>query len=175
MEVGTATLNLLLQPTLASGRLSATFRPLMSALRQLSKVALPIVISLTPALSPAGEAWVTSITTSSNWAVFPCKNYLVTNVCGTDKDYADSGALPPIVSVGDTITYSDKEGKRKQFVIRHIRLFVFEKDVDFTSAGKRYTARKGETTCSLYDVTSRAATRDTEYPSKIVINGCRSR
>lgn len=147
----------------------------MRASRKLTSGVFSILVASVPSLGLAAETWVPSITTSPSWAVFPCKSYLVTNVCGTDKDYGDPGTLPPVVSVGDTLTYSDKEGKRKQFVVRHIRLFVFEKDVDFTSGGKRYTAKKGETTCSLYDATSRASTRDTEYPSKIVINGCQSR
>ncbi len=80
---------------------------------------------------------------------------------------------PPVVSVGDTVSYSDKEGNRKQFVVRHINFFVFEKDVDFQSGRKRFTAKKGDTSCMLYDATSRADTRDTEYPSKIVIKDCR--
>ena len=137
------------------------------------KSLVPILLALVPSLGFSQEAWVTSISTSSKWAVFPCKDYWVTNVCGTDKDYADPGTLPPVVSVGDTISYSDKEGRRKQFVVRHINYFVFEKDLDFKSGGKRFTAKKGETTCSVYDVKTRAATRDTEYPSKIVINDCR--
>lgn len=132
-----------------------------------------ILLALVPSIGLSEEAWVNSIGTSSRWAAFPCKDYWVTNVCGTDKDYSDSGSLPPVVSVGDTITYSDKDGKRKQFVVRHINFFVFEKDVDFNSGGKRLTAKKGETSCMLYDATSRAATRDTEYPSKIVIKDCR--
>lgn len=138
------------------------------------RVLLPVFLALVPSLGSSEETWVASISTSSKWAVFPCKDYWVTNVCGTDKDYADPGSLPPVVSVGDTITYSDKEGKRKHFVVRHIRFFIFDKDVDFKSAGKRFTARKGETTCSLYDARSRSATRDTKYPSKIVINDCRA-
>jgi hypothetical protein len=132
-----------------------------------------ILLALVPSIGLSEEGWVTSIGTSSRWAAFPCKDYWVTNVCGTDKDYSDSGSLPPVVSVGDTITYSDKDGKRKQFVVRHINFFVFEKDVDFNSGGKRLTAKKGETSCMLYDATSRVATRDTEYPSKIVIKDCR--
>jgi hypothetical protein len=131
------------------------------------------LIALAPSLGLSDEAWVTSISTSSQWAVFPCKSYLVTHACGTDKDYADPGSLPPVVSLGDTITYSDKDGKRKQFVVRHINFYVFEEDIDFKSGGKRLTAKKGETSCMLYDATSRAATRDTEYPSKIVVKDCR--
>ena len=133
-----------------------------------------ILLALVPSLGLSEETWVASISTSSKWAVFPCKDYWITNVCGTDKDYTDPGSLPPIVSVGDAITYSDKDGKRKRFLVRHIRFFVFDKDVDFKYGGNRFTAKKGETTCTLYDVKSRAATRDTEYPSTIVINDCRA-
>lgn len=122
----------------------------------------------------AGESWVASISTSREWAVFPCKNYLITNVCGTDKDYSDPGSLPPTISVGDTITYTNKDGERKQFAVRHISFFVYDKDVDFTYGGQRLTVKKGDTTCSLYDAKSRSATRDTEYLSKIVIKGCRA-
>lgn len=132
-----------------------------------------ILFALVPNIGFSEESWVASIGTSSQWASFPCKDYWVTNVCGTDKDYSDSGSLPPIVSVGDTITYSGKDGNRKRFVIRHINFFVFGKDVDFNSGGKRLTAKKGETSCILYDAMSREETRDTKYPSKIVIKDCR--
>ena len=132
-----------------------------------------ILLALVPSFGLAEEAWVTSISTSSKWAVFPCKDYWVTNVCGRDKDYADPGSLPPVVSVGDTISYSDKEGKRKQFVVRHINIFTYEQNVDFKDGGKQFSAKKGETTCYLYDAMSRAATFYTEYPSKIVIIDCR--
>lgn len=121
----------------------------------------------------AGEQWVDSIHTSPNWAVFRCTDYWITNVCGTAKDYSDPGALPPVLSVGDTIGYTAKGGKTKQFVVRHIKFFVYDEDVDFTYGGERLTAKKGDTTCRLYDARSRSATRDTEYPSKIVVKGCR--
>ena len=132
-----------------------------------------ILLALVPSIGLSEEAWVTSIGTSSKWAAFACKDYWVTKVCRTDKDYSNPGSLPSIVSVGDTISYSDIDDKRKQFVVRYINFFVFEKDVDSNSGGKRLTARKGETSCMLYDAMSRAATRDTEYPSKIVIKDCR--
>lgn len=137
------------------------------------KYLLLIFFALVPSVGFSEEAWVASIGTSSRWASFPCKDYLVTNVCGIDKDYSDGGSLPPIVSVGDAITYADKDGKRKQFVVRHINYFVFEKDVDFSSGGNRLTAKKGETSCMLYDAMNREGTRDTKYPSKIVIKDCR--
>jgi hypothetical protein len=121
----------------------------------------------------ASDQWVTSIQSSNEWAVFPCKDYIITNVCGTDKGYNDPGTLPPVISVGDTISYQDKDGKHKQFVVHHIRYYVYDNDVDFKYAGKQLTAKKGETSCNLYDVKNRASTRDSEYPSKIVIKGCR--
>ncbi len=120
----------------------------------------------------AGESWVSSIRTSPQWAVFPCKDYWITNVCGTDKDYTDPGALPSVVSVGDTITYADKSGGQQQFVVRHISYFVFGKDVEFTYGGERLTSKKGDTTCTLYDVKTRSATRETNYPSKVVVKDC---
>jgi len=124
-------------------------------------------------LALAEERWVHSIESSRDWAVFPCKNYLITNVCSTDKNYSDPGYLPPVISVGDTISYNSKRGERKEFIVRHIGFFVYDKDVDFTYGGQRLTARKGDTTCYLYDARTRTGTRDTEYPSKIVVRGCR--
>jgi len=137
---------------------------------------LLLLVSLNLGAAPvlAEERWVTPIQTFQEWAVFPCKNYLITNVCGTDKDYSDPGSLPLIISVGDTISYTTKRGERKEFVVRHISFFVYDKDVDFTYGGRRLTAKKGDTTCSLYDARTRSATRDTEYPSKIVVKGCRA-
>jgi hypothetical protein len=121
----------------------------------------------------AEDQWVTSIQSSNEWAVFPCTDYIIANVCGTDKDYSDPGTLPPVISVGDTISYQDKDGKSKQFVVRHIQYYVYDKDVDFKYAGKRLTAKKGDTSCYLFDVRSRASTRSSEYPSKVVIKNCR--
>lgn len=119
------------------------------------------------------EQWVSSIGSSSEWAVFPCSDWLVTKVCGTDKDYSDLGTLPPVISVGDTLTYADKKGSRKQFTVRHISFFVYDKDVDFTYGGQRLTAKRGDTICKLYDARSRADTDESEYPSKVVIKECR--
>lgn len=113
----------------------------------------------------AEERWVTSIRTSREWAVFPCKDYWVTNVCTTDKDYADPGSLPALISVGDTVTYTDKRGNQKQFIVRHIKFFVYE-----TNLGTR---QRGDTTCSLFDAKTRSATRDSEYPSRLVVKDCR--
>jgi len=122
----------------------------------------------------AEEQWLTSIHTSQEWAVFPCKNYLVTNVCATDKDYSDPGSLPPIISVGDTVSYTDKNNKQKQFVVRHISFFVYGKDVDSTYGGQRLTAKKGETSCDLFDAETQSAPRRTDFLSKIVVRGCRA-
>lgn len=122
----------------------------------------------------AEERWVRSIATSQEWAAFPCRDYLITKVCGIEKDYSDPGSLPSIVSVGDTITYSNKKGERKEFVVRHISFFVFDKDVNTTYGGQHLRARKGDTSCFLYDTATRAATRDSEYPSKVIVKGCRA-
>ncbi len=128
---------------------------------------------LVPAAGLAEEYWVNLIGTSSQWAVFPCTDWVITSVCGSDKDYSDAGTLPSVISVGDTVAYVDKKGKGKQFAVRHIRFFVYDKDVDYTYGGQRLTARKGDTSCSLYDVRSRADTDSSKYPSKIVIKQCR--
>jgi hypothetical protein len=121
----------------------------------------------------AEDAWVSSVRTSSEWAAFPCSDYWITNVCWTEKDFGDAGSLPAIVSVGDTITYDGKDGTPKQFTVRQIDFYRFEKDVDTTYGGTHLTAKKGDTTCSLFDARDRESTRDTNYPSKIVIKHCR--
>lgn len=146
----------------------------MSGLRGLGLLTLLGVWSIGLAPASASERWVSSIATSQEWAAFPCWDYLVTKLCAIDKDYSEPGSLPPTISVGDTITYSNRKGERKEFVVRHISFFVFDKDVDTTYSGQRLRARKGDTSCFLYDATTRAATRDTEYPSKIIVKGCRA-
>jgi hypothetical protein len=128
-------------------------------------------VTVAPVLG--SEQWVTSISTSHEWAVFQCKDRWITTVCGTDKDYLDPGALPSVISVGDTIGYTDRQNELKQFVVRQISFFVYEKDVDFTYGSKRLTARKGDTTCTLYEVKNRADTAATKYPPRIVVRQCR--
>jgi hypothetical protein len=124
--------------------------------------------------APTGEErWVTSIHSSPEWSVFPCKNSLMTTVCGKDKDYDDPGLLPPIISVGDRISYTNSSGEHKEFVVRHISILTYDKDVDYTFDGRRFIARKGDSTCILYDAKSRSATLDTRNPSKVVVRGCR--
>ncbi len=136
--------------------------------------ALLIALYIAPTRASDETTWVTSIVTTSQWAVFLCKDYWITNVCGTDKDYSDAGSLPSTVSVGDTVTYVDKDNTQKKFILRQISFFEFDKDVDFSYGGKRQTAKKGDTLCALYDAKDRSATRDTEYPSKIVVKNCRT-
>lgn len=120
----------------------------------------------------AQEFWVNSIITSDEWKAFPCEDYYITNVCWTSKDFNDPGYLPKIISIGDTIRYTDKEGKERTFIVRHIEIYVFEKDVETTLSGKKYTAKKGDTQCTLYDVRSRRKTHDSYSPSRIIINNC---
>ena len=134
-------------------------------------IALSILLAhVLPSL--AAEQWVSSIRTSNQWAVFPCTDYWITNVCGTDKAYSDPGTLPPVISVGDTVTYKNAKGESKFFTVRNIQFFAYEEDVDFKYGGQRLTARKGDTSCSLFDVSDRSQTRASQYPSKIVIKGC---
>ncbi len=130
------------------------------------------MLSLGPELVLAEDQWVTSIQSSQEWAVFPCKNYLITNVCGTDKDYSDPGSLPATISVGDTITYTNKDGKKKTFLVRYISFFVYDRDINTQFAGERLTARKGDTSCFLFDVASRSDASPSRYSSKIAIKGC---
>ena len=118
----------------------------------------------------AGEAWVNAIQTSSLWSAFPCKDYWITVVCGITKDFSDPGMLPPIIKVGDTIQFTDKEGKVHDFEVKAINIFVYEKDIDTTWGGQRLIAKKGETSCFLYD--SEKAFESQDYLSKIVIKGC---
>jgi len=136
---------------------------------------LLIAFSVASTCAPAKEEWVTSIVTSSQWAVFPCKNYWITTICGIDKDYSDAGFLPSPVSVGDTVTYIGKNGRRKQFVVRHISYFIYDKDRDLNAGGHPVITKRGETSCILYDVTNWSATLGSEYPSTIVIKNCRVR
>ena len=136
-------------------------------------LAMLAVLSAGMTAVSAEERWVSSIATSQEWAAFPCRSYLVTKLCAIEKDYSDPGLLPPTISVGDTVKYTNKKGEHKEFVVRHISFFVFDKDNDTTYGGQRLRAKKGDTSCFLYDAASRAATRDTEYPSKIIVKGCR--
>ena len=119
------------------------------------------------------QTWVESIQTSDRWSSFPCEHYLVTDVCGVDKDFDDPGSLPSTISVGDVVSYSNAEGEAKEFTVRHISYFRHEKDVDSTYGGERLTAKKGDTSCFLYDAATRSATRPNEYPSKLIVKGCR--
>lgn len=131
-----------------------------------------IIYMISPTFSAvqAGEAWVNAIRSSSVWASFPCKDYLITVACGTAKDYSDPGNLPPIIKVGDTIKYTDKDGERRTFHVKAINFFIFDRDVDTAYGGQRLKARKGETTCSLYETTK--VFRSPDYLSKIVVKGC---
>ena len=129
-----------------------------------------LLISSAPSVVHAGEVWVNAIRTSSVWAVFPCKDYLVTVACSTAKDYSDPGNLPPIIKISDKVRFTDKDGKNHDFEVEAINFFVYEKDVDTTWGGQKLTAKKGETSCSLYD--SKKAFKSPDYLSMIVIKGC---
>jgi hypothetical protein len=73
----------------------------------------------------------------------------IANSCWTDEDYSDPGSLPSTVSVGDTVTYIDKDNVQNQFVVRHIEFTEFDKDLNFSYGGKRYSAKRGETNSTI--------------------------
>lgn len=131
------------------------------------RIFIPVICVGFSSLAQADETWVTAIRTSPIWASYPCKDLLVTRVCRSAKNFTDAGTLPPVVRVGDAISYIDKEGTKRQFHVEAINFYTFEKDI-FDK--KVLLARKGETTCSLYDSTK--ALRSQDYLSKIVVKGC---
>jgi hypothetical protein len=123
-----------------------------------------------PQYAVAEEKWATTVRTTPQWSAFPCSDYWITVACGIVKDYKDPGSLPQVVRVGDTIQYPDRDGKTHEFAVKAIKFYRYDEDVDFTWGGERYTARKGETHCSLYD--SEKARRSEDYQSKLVVKGC---
>lgn len=128
-----------------------------------------IVAALMATTASAGERWVSAVTTTAVWGSFPCTDYWITNVCGTDKGYGDPGSLPSSVKVGDTLRYTNKKGQPVEFRVRSISFFVYDKDLDTTWGGQRLTAKKGDTNCFLYNIPARS---NTDYASKIAITGC---
>jgi hypothetical protein len=56
------------------------------------------------------------------------------------------------VSVGDTVTYIDKDNVQNQFVVRHIEFTEFDKDLNFSYGGKRYSAKRGETNSTIITI-----------------------
>jgi plastocyanin len=131
---------------------------------------LLISVGTAPLQASAAETWVSNVTSGREWAVFRCSNWLVTVACGTDKDYSDAGTLPASIAVGDTVAYTNKDGKPETFIVRRINYFVFDKDIDTKWGGQRIVTRKGDTSCFLYDTGSGS----TDYVSKVVIKGCRA-
>jgi hypothetical protein len=134
----------------------------------LAALTISVTLGATPAL--ARERWVPAIQTTQEWNAFPCTSYVITNVCSVDKEFDGPGSLPPTIRVGDTVRYTNKKGQAVEFRVRSISFFVYGKDLDSTWGGKRYTAKKGDTQCSLYDVSPRS---DLDYVSKITVKGCR--
>jgi hypothetical protein len=128
-----------------------------------------LTVVMAPIQALAEEAWVSSITAGREWAVFTCRDWLVTVACGTDKGYGDTGTLPANIAVGDTVGYTNKDGKPATFTVRRISYFVYDKDLDTVWGGQRIVTRKGDTSCFLYDTRSGS----TDHVSKIAIKGCR--
>ena len=145
----------------------------LAVVKRLVRCQLPLILGLllalvAPVQSQADEIWVTSIMTSDQWAYSHCTDYWITVACGMAKDYSDPGLLPRVVSVGDVVKFRDRTGKLIEYTVRHINFFVFDKDVN-TPWG---SAKKGDTTCTLYTVRFRADTSDSKYPSRLIVNGC---
>ena len=116
----------------------------------------------------ADEAWVSSIVSSDEWEYFPCTDYWITHVCGIVKDFSDPGKLPQVISVGDVVTFNEKNGKLVQYTVRHINFFVFDNDVNSPWG----SAKKGDTICTLFTVWFRTGTKDSNYPSRLIVKGC---
>jgi hypothetical protein len=129
---------------------------------------IALLVSIAALQASADETWVSSVTSGREWAVSRCRDWLVTVACGTDKAYSDAGTLPTSIAVGDTVTYTNRDGKPETFTVRRISYFVFDKDNDTVWGGQRIVTRKGDTSCFLYDTRSGS----TDYASKIAIKGC---
>jgi hypothetical protein len=123
------------------------------------------------------EHWVGAISVKDRlWSAQLCSDYLVTVACGGagSKGFDNKGQLPDVISVGDTITYSDINGKEFSFTVQNISLYTYSKDLDEVYQGVRYTAKKGETSCTLYDERSRSKIISSEgnYLSTIRVKNC---
>jgi len=123
------------------------------------------------------ERWVEAIQVKDrSWRAQLCSDYLVTSVCGGSgsKGFDDKGQLPPQILVGDKITYKDMDGKEITFTVRNISVYTYSEDLDKVYGGVRYTAKKGDTTCTLYEEHSRSKIVSSEgnYLSTIVVKNC---
>jgi hypothetical protein len=68
-----------------------------------------------------------------------------------------------------TIHYTNAKGQPVAFRVRSISFFVYDKNLDATWGGQRFTAKKGDTSCFIY---SSAARSNMDYASKITTRGC---
>ena len=123
------------------------------------------------------DRWVEAIQVKDRpWRAQLCSDYLVTSVCGGSgsKGFDDKGQLPPVIRVGDKITYKDMAGKDITFTVQNISLYTYSTDLDKVYGGVRYTAKKGDTSCTLYEEHSRSKIVSSEgaYLSTIVVKNC---
>lgn len=147
---------------------------------------IPIVgVLLVPVIRAAGpdagtgsdqEKWVDEIIVKDQpWRVQFCTDYWLTAACGgkSGKGFNDPGTLPPVVRTDDVIKYTDMEGKERTFTVRNISIFTHTKDIDTVYQGQRLTARKGDTSCTLYEEQShrKISGKDGSYLSTIVVKG----
>lgn len=123
------------------------------------------------------KRWVEAIQVKDgSWRAQLCSDYLVTSVCGGSgsKGFDDKGQLPPQIQVGDKITYKDMDGKEITFTVRNISVYTYSEDLDQVYGGVRLTAKKGDTTCTLYEEGTRSKIVSSEgnYFSTIVVKNC---
>jgi len=119
-----------------------------------------------------GESWISTISTSSMWAVLSCREHLLSRVCDVEKDFQDPGLLPLVVSIGDVLRYRNRRGEEVAFPVRAINLHVFDRDTEASASSAGVGGRKGETLCSLFDTASRQSI-ERGYASRVLIKQCR--
>ena len=121
------------------------------------------------------DNWADAINVKDRpWRADECSDYLITSVCSGMKEFDDHGKLPAVIRVGDVITYTTKEGKESAFTVRNIAVYTYSEDLDTNYGGKRLTAKKGDTTCTIYNERSRSkiVNKEGAWLSKIVVKNC---
>ncbi len=140
-------------------------------------VIIMIGIAIRSEVNIKDEKWADSIHVKDRpWRTHFCSDYLITSVCSVSEEMRADGPnkLPDVIHVGDVIASTDKGGKEFTFTVRNISLFTFTKDLDSVYGGERYTAKKGDTICTLYDERSRSRIVRNEGTrlSRIIVKNC---
>jgi hypothetical protein len=151
------------------GSLATGVNQLRSLRSLLSVPALGVVFLFALAPVSASDFWAKKVGHRNTYLFQECTNWFITSVCTTLKDYEDQGVLQSPIAVGDLLTVPVKTDTRR-FHVRSIRVDVAEKDVDFTHRGKRVVAKKGDITCTLYDVPESEVSQ--EYLTRLILKNC---